>query len=151
MFFPYGIFLETSAKAFVSEFEQAGYEVSYLNVKYKVLLAPIQTGAFDLNFITYQGVTPDPDGYIDLSTENSLMKMASVPVGKYLKEIELVRFTKDRKERLINYGKILRSFENEFHVIPFSQNSIQIVYNNKIKLPNLNYSFHLNLMELNLK
>lgn len=149
--FPYGIFLETSVKAIVSEFEQAGFEVSYLNVKGKDLLAPIQSGEFDLIFIPYQGVIPDPDGYLDLLTENSLMKMASVPAGKYLKEIDNVRFTKDRKERLVNYGKILRNFENEVHVIPFSQNSIPIVYNNRIKLPNLNYSFHLNLRDLNLK
>jgi len=79
------------------------------------------------------------------------MKMASVPASSCLKEIEAVRFIKDRKERLQSYGQVLNKFEKEVHVIPFSQNSIPIVYNSKLKLPNLNYTFHLNLRELNLK
>lgn len=149
--FPYGIFLESSVKAIVSEFEKAGFDVTYLNVKGKDLLAPIQSGEFDLIFIPYQGVIPDPDGYLDLLSETSIMKMASIPASSYLKELDAVRFSKDRKERLQSYGKILRKFEMELHVIPFSQNSIPIVYNSKLKLPNLNYSFHLNLRELNLK
>lgn len=149
--FPYGIFLESSVKSIVSEFEKAGFEVTYLNVKGKDLLAPIQAGDFDLIFIPYQGVIPDPDGYLDLLAENSLMKMASVPASIYLKEIDAVRFMRDRKERLQSYGQILNKFEKEVHVIPFSQNSIPIVYNSKLKLPNLNYTFHLNLRELNLK
>jgi len=149
--FPYGIFLESSVKTVVSEFEKSGFEVSYLNVKGKDLLTPIQSGDFDLIFIPYQGVIPDPDGYLDLLNEDSLMKKASIPSSKLLKAIDSIRFTKNRSDRLSKYSKLLNDFEKEVHVIPFSQNSIPVVYNNKLMLPNLNYSFHLNLRELNLK
>ncbi|OFZ33043.1 MAG: hypothetical protein A3D17_07960 [Bdellovibrionales bacterium RIFCSPHIGHO2_02_FULL_40_15] len=149
--FPYGIFLESSVKKIVKRFEIAGFEVSYLNVKGKDLLAPIQSGEFDLVFVPYQGVIPDPDGYLDLLAPESLLKKASIPSEKYLKKISDARFTTNRKDRLDEYSNVLKKFEKELYIIPFSQNSIPIVYNNKLKLPNLNYTFHLNLRELTLK
>jgi peptide/nickel transport system substrate-binding protein len=148
--FPYGIFLESSVQRIAHAFSQAGFDVSYVNVKGKDLLSPILSGAYDLLFIPYQGVIPDPDGYFDLLEKGSLLKSAMLPTENFLNDIEKVRFNKVRKERLSKYSHLFREFENEAHVIPFSQNSIPIVHTKEILLPNLNFSFHLNLRELRL-
>ncbi|MFN3454298.1 MAG: ABC transporter substrate-binding protein [Pseudobdellovibrio sp.] len=149
--FPYGIFLEATVKKIVQRFEEAGFKVQYLNVKGKDLLNPIVNGDFDLIFIPYQGVIADPDGYLDLLEADSLLKKASIPSKNLLKEISKERFNKNKDERLKQYAKSLNEFEKGLHIIPFSQNSIPIVYNKRFILPNLNYSYHLNLREIDIK
>ncbi len=149
--FPYGIFLESSIKKIVDSLESHGFIVDYINVKGKDLLEPILKGEFDLLFIPYQGVIPDPDGYLDLLNPKSIFSKAKLPTVKLFDQIKNERFSLDKIERVKKYEKIFYTFEKEFHIIPFSQNSIPIVYNKKIKLPDLNFSFHLNLRELELK
>lgn len=149
--FPYGIFLESTVLRIVNAYKKAGFKVSYINVKGKDLLAPILEGRFDLLFVPYQGVIADPDGYLDLLDPNSMFAKAKLPTEDLLHELSSIRFMPNRSERLQNYGNIFHAFEENLHIIPFSQNSIPIVYNKNIKLPDLNFSFHLNLRELQLK
>lgn len=149
--FPYGIFLESTVLKIVDTFKKAGFKVSYINVKGKDLLAPILEGRFDLLFVPYQGVIADPDGYLDLLDPNSMFAKAKLPTKDLLHDLSLVRFMPNRSERLQKYENLFHTFEEDVHIIPFSQNSIPIVYNKNIKLPDLNFSFHLNLRELQLK
>ncbi|MGZ3768638.1 MAG: ABC transporter substrate-binding protein [Bdellovibrio sp.] len=148
--FPYGIFLKESVEKIVSAYKHAGFDVTFINVKGKELLKPIAEGNFDLIFIPYQGVISDPDGYLDLLDPKSILSKAQLPTQDLLKELTSSRFLANKDERLKNYEKIFHKWEQSFSVIPFSQNSIPIVHNKEIKLPNLNFSFHLNLRELNI-
>lgn len=148
--FPYGIFLEESVEKIVNTFKSAGFDVTYKNVKGKDLLQPIMDGNFDLVFIPYQGVISDPDGYLDMLNPNSVLKKAQIPSKDLLKNLESIRFMSGKSERLKKYQEEFKKWEASFSVIPFSQNSIPIVYNKEIQLPNLNYTFHLNLRELSI-
>jgi peptide/nickel transport system substrate-binding protein len=149
--FPYGIFLESTVVKIVEGFKEAGFDVTYINVKGKDLLNPIVEGNYDLLFIPYQGVISDPDGYLDLLDPNSIFAKAKIPSGHLLEELKSVRFIANRSERLKKYEHLLHRFEEQYHIIPFSQNSIPVVYESKIELPNLNFSFHLNLRDLKFK
>ncbi|UOF00506.1 ABC transporter substrate-binding protein [Bdellovibrio reynosensis] len=146
--FPYGIFLSSAVEKIVKGYEDAGFEVNHINVKGKELSTPMQEGDFDLIFIPYQGVIPDPDGYLDIL--GSLLAKANLPTFDLLKNLSEVRFTEDKKDRLEKYSTYLQDFEKNLHVIPFSQNSIPIVCKNNIKIPDLEYSYHLNLRDLNM-
>lgn len=149
--FPYGIFLESAVIKIVEGFKDAGFDVTYINVKGKDLLTPIVEGNFDLLFIPYQGVISDPDGYLDLLDPSSIFSKAKIPSGHLLEELCTVRFIPNRIERLQKYELLLHKFEEQYHIIPFSQNSIPVVYDSKIELPNLNFSYHLNLRDLKIK
>lgn len=146
--FPYGIFLETTVHKIVDALKVSGFDVSFINVKGKELLEPILKGEFDLLFVPYQGTIADPDGYLDLLNPESVFSKAQIPTRQLLEELKEARFIPKRVERSKKYETILHNFEKELHIIPFSQNSIPIVYNKKIVLPDLNFSFHLNLREL---
>ena len=148
--FPYGIFLKESVEKIVSRLQEHGFEVSYSNVKGKELLDPLLAGDFDIIFLPYQGVVPDPDGYLDLLSPNSALKAAQIPTSNLLSSLESVRFTSDRKQRLEDYSRTLRDWEKELFVIPFTQNGIPVITDQSVKLPDLNYSFHLSLRELDI-
>lgn len=149
--FPFGIFLEESVKKIVRKFEEKGFIVSFKNVKGDELLKPLLEGDFDLFFIPYQGLISDADGYLETLNPDGLLKAANIPTADFLSKISLARFTKDKKERLKKYEELFAEFEKNSYVIPFSQNSIPVIHSEKIKLPDLNYSFHLNLREIRLK
>lgn len=148
--FPYGIFLESAVEKIVATFKSAGFDVTYKNVKGKDLLQPIIDGDFDLVFIPYQGVISDPDGYLEMLNPNSVLSKAEIPSLNLLKNLEEARFIAQKNDRLKKYQEIFLKWEEDLNVIPFSQNSIPIVFNKEIKLPDLNYSFHLNLRELSI-
>lgn len=148
--FPYGIFLESSVEKIVGAFQAAGFDVTFKNVKGKELLQPIIDGDFDLVFIPYQGVISDPDGYLEMLNPKSVLAKAEIPATDLLKELDSARFMSHKNERLKKYSDIFQKWEENMNVIPFSQNSIPIVHNKEIQLPDLNYSFHLNLRELHI-
>jgi peptide/nickel transport system substrate-binding protein len=149
--FPYGIFLESAEKMIVESFNSVGFITSFISVKGKELLDPIHSGDFDLLFLPYQGVIPDPDGFLDLLDPNSMFKKAKLPTEKLMLNLKSVRFLANKSERLKSYENYLHEFEEGVHIIPFSQNTVPIIYNNSLELPDLNYSFQLNLRELKLK
>lgn len=146
--FPKGIFLESSIQKIVKFFETNNITLEYKVEKGKDLITPIVEGNFDLVFLPYQGVINDPDGYTDLLDPNSLLKKASIPTESLISDLEKIRFISDKNERLTEYEVLFKKFEAEKYIIPFSQNSIPIVYSDKLKLPELNFSCHLNLREI---
>lgn len=146
--FPYGIFLEKTVHRIVKAFEHEGYNIDFINVKGKELLEPILSGDFDIVFVPYQGVMPDPDGYLDLLDPDSILAKAGIPSAPLFQELSKIRFLKDEGLRLSGYAKAMERFEEENYVIHFSQNGIPIVYRNSIKPPNLGHSYQLNLREL---
>jgi ABC-type transport system substrate-binding protein len=151
LIFPYGIFLKSSIEKIVKAFEDGGFRFSFINVKGKDLLDPIVRGAYDIIFIPYQGVMSDPDGYLDLLAPDSLMKSAHLPTEEVLKKISEVRFISDRSLRLESYAEILKEWENEHMVVPFSQNGIPIVFQKNLEFPNLDFSDHLSLRDIKIK
>lgn len=149
--FPFGIFLEESVIKIVKKFEEKGFSVTYKNVKGDALLKPLLEGDFDLFFVPYQGLISDADGYLETLNPEGILKAAKIPATPFLENLSRSRFTKSKKERLDKYEELFKDFEKNNYIIPFSQNSIPIVHSQNIKLPDLNYSYHLNLREISLK
>ncbi len=143
--FPYGIFSKIAENLIVSEFEKNGIIVNQKSVKGKDLLDPIIKGDYDLLFIPYQGMIADPDGFLNLVSPDSLFKSASIPIKDLFEKLSSARFEDNKKYRLDKYAKAIESFESSLYLMPYSQNSIPIVYNNCLKIPDMNFSFHLDL------
>lgn len=149
--FPYGIFLESSVLKIVEGFKKAGFKVTFKNVKGKELLEPILAGNYDLLFIPYQGTLSDIDGYLDLLNPKSVFSTANMDTKSALNSLEKIRFNKDKNKRAKQIEVVLQDFEKKLQLIPFCQNSIPIVHSAKLLIPNLNFTFHLNLREIDLR
>jgi hypothetical protein len=148
--FPQGIFLKSSVEKIAATFSDAGFDVTYLDVKGNDLLNPLIKGEFDLAFIPYHGVISDADGYLDLLDPNSVLSKAELPTNNFLQELAIKRFTPSKEIRLEEYEKAFEKLESELYFVPFSQNSIPIVSAESVVLPDLNFSYHLNLRELSI-
>lgn len=148
---PYGIFLQSSVAVITREFEDHGFDISVKNVKGKELLTPILDGDFDLLFLPYHGVISDPDGYLDILEQNSIISKAKLPTGDFLESLRLHRFNNDKKSRLEKYSELFINFEQKFHLVPFSQNGIPIIFSRSISIPDLNSSCRLSLRDINFK
>ncbi|HAG91469.1 MAG TPA: hypothetical protein DCL41_06340, partial [Bdellovibrionales bacterium] len=149
--FPKGIFLKKTKKMIVEELNKNGIEVHSKSLKGKEYLEEILESNFDILIAPYQGVFPDPDGFLEMLDPNSILKNMKIPVAKLFKELKNFRFKKEKGERLSGYTKAFKDWENNSYIIPISQNGIPVVFNKRISIPDMNFGFHLSLRDVRLK
>lgn len=145
LIFPKGIYSETSVNQIIEYFKSAGFEVIPSIVKGKDFLEPIVSGAYDLLWLPYQGLLPDPDGFLEFFTPDSLIKAAKVPNQDISEALTRHRFETSKEDRLKKIETALRVFENQLFIIPFSQNAIPVIFNKTVQIPDMGYRFHFEL------
>lgn len=98
------------------------------------------SGDYDLAYLGYIGNFADSDGFLDCIRENNFPGI-SVDSSELFQSINNFRFNPSATERLANYVKALRTFENKWTVIPLYQTNIPILHHKDIAIPDTHYRY----------
>ncbi|MGK5089201.1 ABC transporter substrate-binding protein [Bdellovibrionota bacterium FG-2] len=137
--------------ALASVFEQAGLSYRIRELKGEPLLQAMFKGDYDLAFVPYAGLLPDPDGFLDLLSPEGIMKAGQIPSAKVIQALEKVRFESDTQLRLKGYEGVLKPFEEDYYLIPIAQQNLPVLYRKGLHVPDSKFRFHLDLRGIRLE
>jgi ABC-type transport system substrate-binding protein len=142
---PMGLFSKEYIEALREEFKKIKIDLNFTVAKGHDFLNPILSGNFDIAYIPFLGLIPDPDGYVELFNPNGFLKSAGIPTEALRNELSSARFNENNSDRLDAYAKAFTKFENECFVIPVAQQNIPILHKKTLTIPELRYRFHVDL------
>jgi len=108
----------------------------------------LEDDKYDIITGLYVGNFPDPDGFLDPLMETSKARFGVIPSRDLFTAIEKVRYVTPAEKRLEEYSRILRSFEDNWYLVPLYRISVPIIHNAQLSIPDTSFRYEAELWNM---
>ncbi|HAZ08519.1 MAG TPA: hypothetical protein DCZ01_08380 [Elusimicrobia bacterium] len=126
-------------------FARAGLEVALEALTPQNFHPMLDSRDYDLISIPYMSNFPDPDGFMDYLHPGRLFPADFKPSRDLLEALRRIPAGTHSKARLDLYAKALRTFEDEWYVIPLFNVGLPMLCAPGLHIPDTNYRFEAEL------
>lgn len=140
-----GYYSEAYLSSLVAHLKNLGVEIAIQYMQNSEYIKTLSSNDYDIVVAGYLGTFPDPDGFIEPLKGSGGLKYGNFDNGKLFAEISKIRFVSPPAARLEAYSKTMKTFENEWNLVPLHRLNLPVVHNSSIQIPDTSYKYEAEL------
>jgi len=133
---------------FEAAIKKTGLDLQFDRIAVGEYFDILKNDKYDIITGLYVGNFPDPDGFLDPLMETSKARFGVIPSRDLFTAIEKVRYVTPAEKRLEEYSRILRSFEDNWYLVPLYRISVPIIHNAQLSIPDTSFRYEAELWNM---
>jgi ABC-type transport system substrate-binding protein len=141
-------FSDDLGKRFIQALNDLGFEGKISFIRAEEYPRILKDSSYDIIAGGYMGNFPDPDGFLDLISKNNSYQYGNIDSTELFQQLAEVRHLANPNNRLEEYSRILKVFEQKWYFIPLYRINIPFLHRKEIQIPPTNLRYECKLWNI---